>query len=257
MFSLFKKEITGFFGSLTGYVVVLVFLLATGLFLWVLPGNFNIPDGGYASLEGLFELAPWVYLFLVPAITMRMFAEEKRMGTMEVLLTRPLSVMQIVWAKFLASLLLVAICLMPTLLYFYSVYVLGNPVGSIDIGGTWGAYIGLFLLAAIYVAVGLFASALTDNPVVAFILALFMSFIAYLGFDLIGALQLPLHIGQALSNLGINQHYESISRGVVDSRDLVYYLLAILLFIFLTSRVIHFHSANIKREISSGIKILV
>jgi ABC-2 type transport system permease protein len=256
MFSLLKKEISSFFGSLTGYVVVFVFMLATSLFLWVFPGNYNIPDGGYASLAGLFSLAPWVYLFLVPAITMRMFAEEKRMGTMEVLLTRPLSVMQIVLAKFLAGLLLVTISLLPTLIYFYSVYALGNPVGCIDTGGTWGAYIGLFFLAAIYVAIGLLASALTDNPVFAFILALFLSFITYLGFDLVGAMQLPSAIQQTLTSLGINEHYASVSRGVVDSRDLVYFLVAIFLFLFLTSRIIHFHTVNLRREIRNGSMIL-
>ena len=252
MFSLLKKEITSFFGSLTGYVVVFVFLLATSLFLWVFPGNYNIPDGGYASLDGLFSLAPWVYLFLIPAITMRMFAEEKRMGTMEVLLTRPLSVFQIVLAKFLAGLLLVSISLLPTLIYFYSVYALGNPIGCIDTGSTWGAYIGLFFLAAIYVAIGLLASALTDNPVFAFILALFLSFLAYLGFDLVGAMQLPSRIQQTITSFGINEHYESISRGVVDSRDLAYFLISIFFFLFLTSRIIHFHTINLRHEIRNG-----
>ncbi len=256
MFSLLKKEITSFFGSLTGYVVVFVFLLATSLFLWVFPGNYNIPDGGYASLDGLFSLAPWVYLFLVPAITMRMFAEEKRMGTMEVLLTRPLSVLQIVLAKFMAGLLLVSISLLPTLIYFYSVYALGNPIGCIDTGGTWGAYIGLFFLAAIYVAIGLLASALTDNPVFAFILAFFLSFVAYLGFDLVGAMQLPSDIQQAITSFGINEHYESISRGVIDSRDLVYFLISIFFFLFMTSRIIHFHRVNIRREIKNGLIVL-
>jgi len=257
MVSLLKKEITSFFGSLTGYVVVFVFLLATSLFLWVFPGNYNIPDGGYASLDGLFSLAPWVYLFLVPAVTMRMFAEEKRMGTMEVLLTRPLSVLQIVLAKFLAGLLLVTISLLPTLIYFYSVYVLGNPVGCIDTGETWGAFIGLFFLAAIYVAIGLLASALTDNPVFAFILALFLSFLAYLGFDLVGAMQLPSAVQQTITSFGINEHYESISRGVVDSRDLVYFLISIFLFLFLTSRSIHFHRVNLRREIRTGAIMLI
>jgi len=257
MFSLLKKEITSFFGSLTGYVVVFVFLLATSLFLWVFPGNYNIPDGGYASLDGLFSLAPWVYLFLIPAITMRMFAEEKRMGTLEVLLTQPLSVMQIVLAKFLAGLLLVSISLLPTLIYFYSVYVLGNPVGCIDTGGTWGAYTGLFFLAAIYVAIGLLASALTENPVFAFILALFLSFIAYLGFDLVGAMQMPSAIQQAIISVGINEHYESISRGVVDSRDLAYFLISIFFFLFLTSRIIHFHKINFRKEIKSGAMVFV
>lgn len=257
MFSLLKKEITSFFGSLTGYVVVFVFLLATSLFLWVFPGNFNIPDGGYASLDGLFSLAPWVYLFLVPAVTMRLFAEEKRLGTMEVLLTRPLSVLQIVLAKYFAGLLLVVISLLPTFLYFYSVYVLGNPIGCIDMGGTWGAYIGLFFLAAIYVAIGLFASALTDNPVFAFLLAMALSFLAYLGFDLVGSMQFPSTMQQFLINLGINEHYQSVSRGVVDSRDVFYFLAVIALFVFLTSRMIHFHRINFRKELKRGIFLVV
>jgi ABC-2 type transport system permease protein len=257
MFSLLKKEITSFFGSLTGYVVVFVFLLATGLFLWVFPGNYNIPESGYSSLEGLFSLAPWVYLFLVPAITMRLFAEEKRLGTMEVLLTRPLSVFQIVFAKFFAGLLLVSISLLPTLIYFYSVYALGNPVGNIDTGGTWGAYIGLFFLAAIYVAIGLLASSLTDNQIFAFIIALFLSFFAYLGFDLVASMQLQSTVQQTISGFGINEHYISISRGVVDSRDLVYFVAAVFLFVFLTSRIIHFHKINLWKEIKSGALVLV
>jgi len=257
MFSLLKKEIASFFGSLTGYVVVFVFLLAISLFLWVFPGNYNIPDGGYASLDGLFSLAPWVYLFLVPAITMRLFAEEKRLGTMELLLTRPLSVFKIVLAKFLAGLLLVSISLLPTLIYFYSVYAMGNPVGCIDTGGTWGAYLGLFFLAAIYVAIGLLASALTDNPLFAFILALFLSFLAYLGFDLVGSMQLPSGIQQMIINCGINEHYNSISRGVVDSRDLIYFISVVFLILFLTSRVIHFHKINFRTEIKSGAFVVI
>jgi ABC-2 type transport system permease protein len=257
MFSLLKKEVTSFFGSLTGYVVIFVFLLATGLFLWVFPGNFNIPEGGYASLDGLFSLAPWVYLFLVPAITMRLFAEEKRLGTMEVLLTRPISVFRIVLAKYFAGLLLVTISLLPTLIYFYSVYALGNPIGSVDTGGTWGAYIGLFFLAAIYVAIGLLASALTDNQVFSFILAMGLSFLAYLGFDLVGAMQLPSALQQTITSLGINEHYNSISRGVVDSRDIIYFLITILVFLFITSRIIHFHRINLKRELKLGAMMLV
>jgi len=256
MTSLLKKEIASFFGSLIGYVVVFVFLLASSLFLWVFPGNYNIPDGGYAALDGLFSLAPWVYLFLVPAITMRLFAEEKRLGTMELLLTRPLSVFKIVLAKFIAGLLLVSISLLPTLIYFYSVYALGNPVGCIDTGGTWGAYLGLFFLAAIYVAIGVLASAMTDNPLFAFILALFLSFLAYLGFDLIGSMQLPSGIQQIIINLGINEHYNSISRGVVDSRDLVYFISVVFLILFLTSRVIHFHKINFRKELKSGAFII-
>lgn len=256
MFSLLKKEITSFFGSLTGYVVVFVFLLATSLFLWVFPGNYNIPESGYASLDGLFALAPWVYLFLIPAITMRLFAEEKRMGTMEVLLTRPLSAVQIVMAKFLAGLLLAGISLVPTFIYFYSVYALGNPVGCIDTGGTWGSYIGLFFLAASYVAIGLLSSALTDNPVFAFLLAVALSFLAYLGFELVGAMQLPAAVQQLITGFGINEHYQSVSRGVVDSRDVFYFLILLFVFLFLTSRIIHFHRINIRSEIKNGAMML-
>jgi len=153
MYSLFKKEIKTFLGSLIGYLAVLVFLLVSGLFLWVFPGIYNIPDSGYASLEPLFSLAPWLYLFLVPAITMRFFADEKRSGTIEILLTRPLSDFQLVFAKFMAGMVLVVFSLLPTLLYFLSVYYLGNPIGSIDTGATWGSFFGLFFLATIYVAI--------------------------------------------------------------------------------------------------------
>lgn len=249
MISLLKKEITSFFGSLTGYVVVFVFLITTSLFLWVFPGDYNIPESGYASLDGLFSIAPWVYLFLIPAITMRMFAEEKRMGTMELLLTRPISAFQIVLAKYLAGLLLVSISLVPALLYFFSVYSLGNPVGCIDTGGTWGAFIGLFFLAAIYVAIGLFASSLTDNQIFSFLLAVVISFTAFLGFDLISAMPLPSSFQQFSSLLGINQHYDSISRGVIDSRDLVYFILVVIAFLYFTSRIIHFHKINIRNEV--------
>lgn len=256
MFSLLKKEISSFFGSLTGYVVIVVFLLATSLFLWVFPGSYNILEGGYASLDGLFSLAPWVYLFLVPAITMRMFAEEKRLGTMEVLLTRPISAHNLVLAKYLAALLLVIFSLLPTLISYYSVFVLGNPIGSIDTGGTWGAYLGLFFLAAIYVAIGLLASSLTDNQIFSFLLAIALSFVAYLGFDLVGSMPLPSATQQFILNFGVNEHYVSISRGVVDSRDLVYFITAVALFLFLTSRIIHFHKVNLRKEIKNGIIIL-
>ncbi|MBN1986866.1 MAG: ABC transporter permease subunit, partial [Prolixibacteraceae bacterium] len=168
MYSLFRKEIKTFLGSLIGYLAVLVFLLVTGLFLWVFPGVYNIPDSGYATLEPLFSLAPWLYLFLVPAITMRFFADEKRSGTIEILLTHPISDFKLVLAKFLAGMVLVVFSLLPTLLYFLSVFLLGEPLGSIDVGATWGSFIGLFLLAAIYVAIGVFASSLTDNQIVSF-----------------------------------------------------------------------------------------
>lgn len=146
MWTLFKKEIGGFFSSLTGYVVIAVFLLLTGLFMWVIPGQFNVMENGYATLDALFAIAPWVFLFLVPAITMRMISEEKRAGTLDLLLTRPVSELQIIMAKFLASWALVLFSLVPTLVYFWSVSRLGSPPGNMDMGGAWGSYIGLFFL---------------------------------------------------------------------------------------------------------------
>ncbi|HRX10906.1 MAG TPA: gliding motility-associated ABC transporter permease subunit GldF, partial [Draconibacterium sp.] len=235
MYSLYRKEIKTFLGSLIGILVIIVFLLVTGLFLWVFPGVYNIPDTGYATLEGLFSLAPWLYLFLVPAITMRLFADEKRTGTIEILFTHPISDFQLVSAKFFAGLMLVVFSLLPTLLYFLSVFLLGNPIGSIDVGATWGSFIGLFFLAAIYVAIGVFASSLTDNQIVSFILALAVSFVFYLGFDFIASSGIPYFLEQILSYFSINNHYLSISRGVVDMRDMVYFVGMALFFLFITS----------------------
>jgi ABC-2 type transport system permease protein len=235
MFSLFKKEINQFFGSLTGYVVILVFLSVTGLYLWVFPGVYNIPEGGYAVLDGLFELAPWVYLFLVPAVSMRMFSEEKRSGTAELLYSRPLSEFQIVLAKYLAAITVILLSLIPTLIYFLSVYLLGSPVGSVDSGAVWGSYVGIFFLAAIYLSIGLFSSSLTDNQVVSFIIAVLLSFIWYLGFDFVSQLPVSNQIADMLSSLGINSHYESVSRGVLNVGDFLYFVLMAGWFLLLTT----------------------
>lgn len=234
MYSLFKKEIKIFFGSLIGYMAILIFLLVTGLFLWVFPGPYNIPDSGYATLEGLFSLAPWLYLFLIPAITMRLFADEKRSGTIEILLTQPLSDFRIIMAKFFAGMALVAFSLLPTLLYFLSVYLLGNPIGSIDTGATWGSFFGLFFLAAIYVAIGIFASSVTDSQIVSFILALALSFVFYTGFDFIASSGIFYFLEKILEWLSIDSHYLSASRGVIDLRDVVYFTGMTFLFLLLT-----------------------
>ena len=231
---LLGKEISGFFSSLTGYVVIVAFLTINSLFLWVFPGDMNIPDGGYASLENFFVMAPWIFLFLIPAITMRSFAEEKRTGTLEFLYTKPLSDFQIILAKYFGAVILVLFSLIPCLVYFWSVYVLGNPPGNLDAGGTWGAFIGLFFLAAIYIAVGIFASAVTDNQIVAFLLGVVICFILYIGFDYLSDISWLQHLDTLLLNLGINEHYRSISRGVIDSRDIIYYLIVIIFFIFFT-----------------------
>ncbi|MBU1370800.1 MAG: gliding motility-associated ABC transporter permease subunit GldF [Bacteroidetes bacterium] len=235
MIALFRKEISSFLSSLIGYLVIAVFLLINGLFLWVFPNEFNILDFGYANLDGLFILAPFVFLFLVPAITMRSFADEQRTGTIELLLTKPLSDFQLILAKFLASLALVAFSLLPTLLYFFTVYQLGLPPGNLDIGGILGSYIGLFLLAAAFVSVGLFSSSLTDNQLMAFIIAVFLSGFLYMGFDMIYGLSLFGDVDLFIKNLGIAAHYSSISRGVVDTRDLLYFLSLIVLFFSFTN----------------------
>lgn len=239
MLSLLKKEITMFFSSITGYLVVTVFLLINGLFLWVVPGEMNILFGGYASLDSLFYLAPWIYLFLVPAVTMRLIADEKRAGTMELLLTRPLSELQIVVAKYLAGLILVTLSLLPTLIYFVSVWQLGNPVGNIDTGATWGSYIGLFFLAAVYVSIGVFASSLSDNQIIAFILAVTLCFVFYYGFEAASSMPGLKEIRDQLVFLGIDDHYKSVSRGVVDSRDVIYFLSVITVFIASTRMVLN------------------
>ena len=231
---LFTKEIQGFFSSLTGYLVITVFLAVTGLCLWVFPGVLNIPDSGYASLDSLFYIAPWVFLFLVPAITMRSFAEEIKTGTIELLLTKPINEWQLAVAKFLAAATLVLIALLPCVVYIISVWQLGSPPGNLDTGATYGAMIGLILLGAVYAAIGTFASSLTDNQIIAFIAAALVSFVFYEGFDALAQLISDEVTQDFISWLGIKGHYASISRGVVDFRDLVYFFGVILTFLLLT-----------------------
>jgi ABC-2 type transport system permease protein len=238
MFSLFRKEIISFLSSLSGFVVIIVFLIASGLFLWVFKGNLNIPDNGYSTVEPLFLLAPWIFLFLIPAITMRTFAEEKKSRTMELLLSRPLSDMQIVMAKYLAAMVLVILSILPTLVYFYSVSRLSSPPGNIDTGGTWGSYAGLLFLAGIYTAIGIFISSLTENQIVSFIISLILCFMFYIGFDYLSSLDVFSGISVFIVRLGINEHYLSMSRGVLDTRDMLYYLSVIAIFLLLTKIVL-------------------
>ncbi len=238
MWTIFNKEIRGFFSSLTGYVVIIVFLLFNSFFLWVFPGEMNLMENGYATLDSMFGLAPWAFLFLVPAITMRMIADEKRMGTMELLYSRPVTDLQIILAKFLASWTLVLLSLIPTLVFFWSVSKLGSPPGNIDMGGTWGSYIGLLLLGGIYAAIGMFASAITDNQIVSFILAVLLSFMMYLGFDFLSGIADSGSLNYLVSRMGIDYHYNSISRGVLDSRDILYFIGIMVLFILSTRLVL-------------------
>ena len=233
MLTLYKKEISSFLSSLIGYMVIIVFLLINGMFLWVFQGEFNILDFGYASLDSLFMIAPFVFLFLIPAITMRSFAEEKRLGTIEMILTKPLTEFQIVMAKYLAGLTLVVFSLLPTLVYVFTVYQLGLPAGNIDMGGTWGSYIGLLFLGAAFVAIGLFSSTLSDNQIVSFIIAVFLSGFFYIGFEFIYSLDMFGNVDLFIKSLGINAHYNALSRGVIDTRDVIYFLSIISLFILL------------------------
>ena len=233
MFALLKKEISTFFSSITGYLVIIVFLTAVGLYMWVFPGEMNILDVGYSTIDTLFMIAPWVFLFLVPAVTMRLFAEEKRTGTLESLLTKPLSDIQIILAKYLSGLFLVLLALIPTLIYFVSVQFFLSE-GNMDIGGTFGSYIGLFFLAAIYVAIGVFASSTTKNQVVAFVIAMIISFFFFIGFEYISQIGINGNLASIIDYFGIQNHYNSISRGVIDTRDIMYFLSIITLFVFLT-----------------------
>ena len=235
MFSILKKELTSYLSSLVAYVTIGVFLLVLGLFLWVFPES-SILEYGYAGLESLFSTAPYLFMFLIPAITMRSLAEERREGTLELLATRPLTDWQIVMGKYLACLLLVLFALLPTLLYVYSVWVLGNPQGNLDTGAIIGSYIGLFLLGAAFVSIGLFASSVSKNQIIAFTIAVFISYFIYSGFNSLSQL-LSLQ-NWDIQNLGITRHYESVSRGVLDTRDLAYFVVLSGFFIALTLLVV-------------------
>ncbi|KRO58877.1 MAG: gliding motility-associated ABC transporter permease subunit GldF [Cryomorphaceae bacterium BACL7 MAG-120910-bin2] len=224
MWALAKKEFHAFFQSATGVLILCVYLGLNGAFLWLMSGPFNLLDSGYAQLDGLFMLSPWVFLFLLPAIGMRMLAEERRTGTLEWLLTKPLRESQIILAKWIAGMGLVGLAILPTLAYAYSLYLLGNPIGNLDLGSMAGSYLGLLFLASVYLSVSLFTSAITDNPIVAFVLGMLFCLSLYAGFDQLATLSLLKSQSLFILNLGISEHYTSISRGVVDSRDVVYFV---------------------------------
>lgn len=233
MYSIFLKEIRSFLSSLIAYVVIIVFLLLIGLFTWVFADG-NVLTLGYSNLDILFTMAPWVFIFLISAITMRSLSEEIKQGTFEILSTKPITDVQIIVGKYLASVTLVAFAILPTLLYFYSIYQLGLPKGNIDMGATWGSYIGLLLLGSCYAAIGIFASAVTPNQIIAFILGMFLCFFFYVGFQQLSNLALFGSFDNVVQWLGIQYHYESISRGVLDTRDLVYFGSVISVFLGLT-----------------------
>lgn len=233
MFSILKKEINSFFASPIGYLVIAVFLLLNGLFLWLFKGEFNVLDNGFADLSSFFLLSPWIFIFLIPAVTMRSFSDEKKQGTLELLLTKPIGHMQLVLGKYFGALILVIIAILPTLLYVYTISKLGNPEGNLDIGSIMGSYIGLLFLAAAYVAIGLFTSTLSDNQIVAFIVAVFICFFLFFGFEGLSNYKL---FGDSffIEKLGMSSHFDSMGRGVLDTRDLLYFISVTLIFIVLT-----------------------
>jgi ABC-2 type transport system permease protein len=234
MYTLLRKEISSFLSSLIGYTVIIVFLLVNGLFLWIFPQQYNILDYGFATLDNYFMLAPWVFMFLIPAITMRSFAEEHKAGTMEMLLTKPVTDVEIILAKYLAGVVLVIFAVLLTLTYYYTVYKLGMPPGNLDVGGTWGSYIGLVFLGAGFAAIGIFASAISGNQIVSSLIAVFLCGFVYTGFDFIYNLAVFGSFGLFISQLGISEHYAGMSRGVIDSRDVLYFLSLIVFFLILT-----------------------
>lgn len=235
MWSLCKKDFNQFFSSLTGYIAIVLFLLVCSLFLFVLKDS-NIFDYGYATAERLFELAPWVLVFLVPAIGMRLFSEELKTGTFETLKTRPLSTWQIVIGKYFSILLVLLIVIVPTIIYIISIKSLSTS-GTVDSGGILGSYIGLYLLGAVFAAISLCCSSYSGNAVVAFLISVFACLILYYGFN--GISKLPVFSGNAdyyIEMMGIDFHYKSISRGVLDSRDIIYFASIIFLFLLITEK---------------------
>lgn len=228
MLTLIKREINSFFSSAIGYLVIAVYLVINGLFLWVFSGNYNILDSGFADLSPYFELAPWVLLFLIPAVCMRAFSDEMKMGTMELLLTKPISLKQIVLGKYFGAVILILIALLPTILYVFTISELGNPAGNFDVGSTIGSYIGLLFLVLAYTSIGIFSSTFSQNQIVAFILAVFLCFALYYGFE--GFTSISFDI----SSLGMKAHFDSVARGVLDTRDLIYFLSITAFFLALT-----------------------
>lgn len=237
MIQIFAKEFNGFLNSLVAYIIIGVFLTGIGMLMWVFPET-SVLDYGYADMDTLFSLGPYVFIFLIPAITMRSFAEEKKMGTMELLLTKPLSEWDIIIGKFLAGFALVLVAVLPTLIYYYSIYLLGEPTGNIDTPGVIGSYIGLILLGGVFCSIGVFASSITPNQIVSFVVAAFLCLIFYSGFDSFSSLVAEGGWALQIKHLGILDHYDSMSRGLIDSRDLLYFFSVTGLMLLLTKTIL-------------------
>lgn len=232
MRAILRKEINAFFSSPVGYLVVGLFLVANGLFLWVIPGEYNILDSGFADLSPFFELSPWILMFLIPAISMRLFSEEFKLGTIEILQTKPMTSIQIVLGKYFAAVILILISLLPSLIYLYSIGQLGTTINNFDTGVVIGSYIGLLFLVLSYAAIGVFASTISNNQIIAFLIGVCISFVLYFGFGLIASMSTELLF---IEGFGMQEHFKSISRGILDTRNILYFVCISLFFIIATS----------------------
>ena len=232
MKSIVLREIKSFFGSPIGYLVIAIFLLLNGLFLWIFEGDFNILNSGFADLSPFFTISPWILIFLIPAVTMRSFSDEKKQGTIELLMTKPISIWEIVSGKFFGAFLLIVIAIIPTFIYVYVISSLGLPEGNIDMGSTMGSYFGLLFLIAGYTAIGIFTSTLSENQIVAFILSVFLCFIFYFGFQ--GVATFVKGFEDIIASFGMDSHFKSMSRGVIDTRDVLYFVSITVLFLSMT-----------------------
>ncbi|MCF6224086.1 MAG: gliding motility-associated ABC transporter permease subunit GldF [Flavobacteriaceae bacterium] len=232
MLAILKKELNLFFASPIGYLVIAVFLLFNGLFLWVFKGDFNILNAGFADLNNFFFISPWFFIFLIPAITMRTFTDEIKLGTIEILKTKPVTSWQIIIGKYLGVFILIILALIPTLTYVYTIFKLGNPIGNLDFGSTFGSYFGLLFLASSFSSIGLFSSTLSNNQIVAFIIGVALSFFMFYGFQAIAELEIVKNM--SIENLGLQEHFNSISRGVIDTKDILYFISVTFFFLFLT-----------------------
>lgn len=234
MFAIFKREIRSFFTSPIGYLIVGLFLLLNGLFLWVFKGDFNVFDYGFADLSNLFLLAPWIFIFLVPAITMKSFSEERKMGTLELLLIKPISIWKLVLGKFWGAFVLCIIAVLPTIIYVFAISSLGIVEGNFDSGIVLGSYFGLFFLIAAYTSIGVFASTTSDSQIISFIVGILICFLIFNGFEAVSSLFSDGETQQIIRGLGARAHFDSIARGVVDTRDLIFFISITLLFLYLT-----------------------
>ncbi|MGC6434033.1 MAG: ABC transporter permease [Crocinitomicaceae bacterium] len=238
MKALYFKEIRSFLSSIIGYIFILIYLISSGLFHWIISYNTNLLEGTEADLIPFFNLSPVIFLVLIPAITMRSIAEERRTGTIELLFTKPISDFKILFAKYLAGVTLLIIAIIPTIIYYFSMHYLGNPVGIIDDGAIFTSYLGLILLGASFVSIGIFASTITSSQIVAFILGMFLCWIFFDGFSLLGSFNLMGSFDSVIQYIGMTTHFDSIKRGVIDTSDLIYFISLTSLFLFAALTVI-------------------